>query len=97
MAREIVLYINNFYPKYKHLEDSLMESCLIKSALCYQWLYKKYFGQGIDLQEIIYMQDYNMRKVGPSDLTFETKAKVMINHEICHDGFGRFYNRYGRG
>ena len=40
MLREIVLYINMLYPKYKHLEDSVIEPCVIKSALRYQFCIK---------------------------------------------------------
>jgi len=97
MLREIVLYVNMLYSKYNHLEDRIIKPCMIKSALCYQFLYKKYFRKNLDLQEIIYCNDLNMGKIGPSDLTFETRSKVMQNHAIFHDAFGRFYNRYGKG
>ena len=35
-----------------------------------------------------------MGKIGPGDNSFETRSKVMQNHAIFHDAFGRFYNRY---
>ena len=73
MLREIVLYVNMLYPKYKHLEDRIIKPCVVKSALCYQFLCKKYFKKYFDVQEIIYFNDYNMGKIGPSDLTFETR------------------------
>ena len=94
MLREIVLYVNVLYPKYQHLEHRIIQPCVIKSALCYQWLHKKYFRKNLDLQEIIYCNDYNMGKIGPSDLTFVRRSKVMQNHAIFHDAFGRFYNDY---
>ena len=97
MLREIVLYVNMLYPKYKHLEDRIIQPCVVKSALCYQFLYKKYFRKNLDIQEIICCNDYNMGKIGPSDLTFETRSKVIQNHGIFHDAFGRFYIRYRKG
>lgn len=38
-----------------------------------------------------------MGEIGPADLTFELRSKVMQNHAIFHDAFGRFYNRYLKG
>lgn len=35
MLREIVLYVNMNYPNYKHLEDRIIQPCVVKSALCY--------------------------------------------------------------
>ena len=40
MLRAILIYINQHYPRYEHLE---LNPCLIKSALVYQNLYQKYF------------------------------------------------------
>ena len=96
MLREIVLYVNMLYPRYKHLEDRIIQPCVVKSALCYQFLYKKYFRRNLDVQEIIYCNDYNMGKIGPSDLTFEARSKVMQNHGIFHDALEDFLSGTGK-
>lgn len=57
-------------------------------------LYKKYRLKNLDVQEIIYMYDCNMGKIGPEDISFERRSKVMQNRAIFHDAFGRFYKRY---
>ena len=51
---------------YSHLADSVLEPSLIKSALVYQYLFKKYFRSNTNIQESIYSHDNNMGYVGPS-------------------------------
>ena len=52
---------------YSHLADSVLEPSLIKSALVYQYLYKKYFRSNTNIQESIYSHDLgNACYVGPS-------------------------------
>ena len=51
---------------YSHLADSVLEPSLIKSALVYQYLYKKYFRSNTNIQESIYSHDNNACYVGPS-------------------------------
>lgn len=87
MLREILQYINFSYPKYKHHEDRVIKSYNIKSALCYQWLYKKYFGKNIDLLEIIYT--FDLDTVNPFR-DFEIKSNEIRDHLIFSHAFFLF-------
>ena len=78
MLRAILIYINQHYPRYEHLE---LNPCLIKSALVYQNLYQKYFLKRIDLLNIIYKFNLNC------DFVFETRSKVLKNHFLFFNAF----------
>ena len=81
MLRAILIYINQHYPRYEHLE---LNPCLIKSALLYQNLYQKYFKKRIDLLNIIHKFNLNLFF---SDVVFETRSKVLKNHFIFFNAF----------
>ena len=82
MLRAILIYINQHYPRYEHLE---LNPCLIKSALVYQNLYQKYFLKRIDLLNIIYK--FNLNCV----IVFETRSKVLKNHFLFFNAFEEIF------
>lgn len=57
MFKEIVTYVNQHCPNHSHLADLVIEPSLFKSALVYQYLYKKIF-----FRKYIYSREYSLSR-----------------------------------
>ena len=68
---------------YSHLADSVLEASLIKSALVYQYLFKKYFRSNTNIQESIYSHDNNMGYVGPSLRSWLVPGENFFFFDFC--------------
>ena len=76
---------------------------ILKSALVYQYLHRKYFKLNMPINAIIKLE-HSMGLTGPGDGLL---AKFLQNtlgwseliqtHSILHAAFGRFYLRYEKG
>ena len=87
MIKEIVEYVNCYFPTYKtqFYCDSFIKSCLV-----YQFLYAKYFHQKMDIDKIIY-------KLSNYRHTIRTNSQILTNHLIFNLAFKAFWNNYRIG
>ena len=87
MIKEIVEYVNCYFPTYKtqFYCDNFIKSCLV-----YQFLYAKYFHQKMDIDKIIY-------KLSTDRHSIRSNSPVLINHLIFSLAFKAFWNHYRIG
>ena len=87
MIKEIVEYVNCYFPTYKtqFYCDSFIKSCLV-----YQFLYAKYFYQKMDIDKIIY-------KLSNYRHSIRSNSQILTNHLIFNLAFKAFWNHYRIG
>ena len=76
---------------------------ILKSALVYQYLHRKYFKLNMPINAIIELEP-SIGLTGPGD-GFLAKflqntlgwSELIQTHSILHDAFGRFYLHHGKG
>ena len=76
---------------YSDLAESVLEPSLIKSALVFRYLYKKYFRSSTNIQESIYSHDNNTGYVGPSRRSWRDSCVPRLG------SWGNFIGEYPPG
>ena len=103
--KEVVVYVREkFEESARWTAEGDSDPSIIKSALVYQFLYKKYKNHTISVHDVLEMYGGEIGLIGPGNGGCTCVLERVFggietckNHAILHDAYGRFYNKYGAG
>ena len=97
MISETIGYVNRFFEETKQQHNNVND-VILKSALVYQYLYLCNFDTMIPINDILELNNNEIRLIGPGNgcLTWFLEkmfggSDILHSHSIIHDAFGRFY------